>query len=104
VRLQRPYCGRQLVCGSKPVTLGLGRRFHRERIKIISSQVSTINPELSGRWDHSRRFDIALDLITRISPEKLITHTFGFDRAHSTYRLLDTAPETAVQIVLSYVD
>jgi len=45
--------------GKKRAEIDLGGAFHRSRIKLISSQVSTISPELSGRWDKSRRFDVA---------------------------------------------
>ncbi|MFA5699948.1 MAG: zinc-binding alcohol dehydrogenase [Desulfuromonas sp.] len=101
------YSGRIIVgswYGNKPVTLELGGRFHRERIQISSSQVSSISPELSGRWDHARRFATALDLIRQIKPEQLITHRIDHSCAHEAYRLLDEAPETALQVVLTYAD
>ena len=37
--------------GEKHAEVNFGGAFHRSRIKLISSQVSTISPELSGRWD-----------------------------------------------------
>jgi hypothetical protein len=37
--------------GQKRAEIDLGGAFHRSRIKLIASQVSTISPELSGRWD-----------------------------------------------------
>ena len=40
--------------GEKKAALDLGGAFHRSRIKLISSQVSTIAPELSSRWDKAR--------------------------------------------------
>jgi hypothetical protein len=39
--------------GQKRAALDLGGRFHRSRIRLVSSQVSTIDPALSGRWDES---------------------------------------------------
>ena len=45
--------------GEKRAPIDLGGAFHRSRIKLISSQVSTIAPELSARWDKSRRFGVA---------------------------------------------
>jgi len=101
------YTGRIIVgswYGSKPVTLDLGGRFHRERIKIISSQVSTINPELTGRWDRERRFATALELIGSIKPEQLITHRMEFGSAHEAYKLLDESPEMVLQAVLTYAN
>ena len=99
------YSGRIVVgswYGSKPVTLDLGGRFHRERIEIISSQVSSISPEISGRWDRQRRFATALQMIESIKPEQLITHRMAFSAAQETYQLLDTSPETVLQAVLTY--
>jgi len=99
------YTGRIIVgswYGNKAVTLDLGGRFHRERINIISSQVSTINPELTGRWDRARRFATALELIGSIKPQQLITHRMEFASAHEAYQLLDESPEQVLQAVLTY--
>jgi threonine dehydrogenase-like Zn-dependent dehydrogenase len=101
------YTGRIIVgswYGNKPVSLDLGGRFHRERIHIISSQVSSISPELSGRWDRERRFTTALNLIEQIKPEQLITHKIEFSSAPEAYTLLDRNPESALQTVLTYPD
>ncbi|MFA6687270.1 MAG: zinc-binding dehydrogenase [Desulfuromonas sp.] len=101
------YSGRIIVgswYGNKPASLDLGGRFHRERIEVVSSQVSSISPELSGRWNHARRFATALNLIAQIKPEQLITHRIDYPCAHDAYRLLDQAPEKALQVVLNYTD
>lgn len=99
------YTGRIVVgswYGNKPVTLDLGGRFHRERIEIISSQVSTISPELTGRWDRERRFVTALELIESIKPEQLITHRVAYAFAQEAYKLLDESPDKALQVILTY--
>ena len=88
--------------GSKRTALDLGGHFHRSRIKLISSQVSSISPELSARWDKSRRFDVAWNAIQRIHPEKWITHRFSIDEAPAAYRLLDEHAEETIQVVFSY--
>ncbi|MGC9520137.1 MAG: zinc-dependent alcohol dehydrogenase [Desulfuromonadaceae bacterium] len=101
------YTGRIIVgswYGSKGADLDLGGRFHRERIRIISSQVSSISPELCGRWNRERRFSTALELIARIGPEQLITHKFALNNAPEAYKLLDRNPESALQTVLTYPD
>jgi 2-desacetyl-2-hydroxyethyl bacteriochlorophyllide A dehydrogenase len=67
--------------GEKQAALDLGGEFHRSRIKLISSQVSTIAPELSARWDKERRFRVAWDALERIHPEKWITHRFPLGQA-----------------------
>ncbi|RJP51055.1 MAG: oxidoreductase [Anaerolineaceae bacterium] len=88
--------------GQKRVPIDLGGTFHRSRIKLISSQVSTIAPELSARWDKSRRFGVAWDALSRIQPEKWITHRFPLGQAAAAYRLLDERPQETIQVVITY--
>jgi len=88
--------------GEKKATLELGGAFHRSRIRLIASQVSTIAPELSGRWDKARRFEVALEALERIQPQKWITHRFSLDQAEEAYRLLDESPEETIQVVFDY--
>lgn len=88
--------------GEKQVEVNLGGTFHRSRIKLISSQVSTIAPELEGRWDKTRRFDAAWKALKRIKPEKWITHRFSINDAPEAYRLLDENPQETIQILLTY--
>ncbi len=88
--------------GEKRAEIDLGGAFHRSRIKLISSQVSTISPELSGRWDKARRFDVAWKALERIQPEKWITHRFPIEEAEEAYRLLDENPQETIQIIFEY--
>ncbi len=88
--------------GEKRAPIDFGGKFHRSRISIVSSQVSTISPKLSARWTKSRRFDVAWDAIGRIQPEKWITHEFPVQKAAEAYRVLDQSPEEAIQAVLKY--
>ena len=88
--------------GQKRAEVDLGSAFHRSRIKLISSQVSTISPELSGRWDKSRRFDVAWKALERIKPEKWITHRFSVDDAEKAYQLLDKNPQETIQVIFNY--
>ena len=67
--------------GQKAAHLSLGGRFHRSRIRMISSQVSTIGPELTGRWTKSRRLETAWSLLGKVDPVRFVTHRFPFDRA-----------------------
>jgi len=99
------YSGRIVVgswYGQKQAPLDLGGRFHRQRLQIISSQVSTIAPEWSGRWDKARRFAVAWDMIRRLQPRRLVTHRMAVTEAAQAYALLDQQPEQALQIVLTY--
>lgn len=88
--------------GNKKTPLDLGGAFHRSRIKLISSQVSTIAPELSGRWDKARRFNVAWEALRRIQPQKWITHRFPIDKAEEAYRLLDEYPQETIQVLVTY--
>ena len=88
--------------GEKHAEVDLGGAFHRSRIKLISSQVSTISPELSGRWDKSRRFDTAWKALERIKPEKWITHRFSLNDVGKAYQLLDENPQETIQILFDY--
>ena len=88
--------------GEKQVEVNLGGTFHRSRIKLISSQVSTIAPDLEGRWDKARRFDAAWRALERIKPEKWITHRFAIDDAAEAYGLLDENPQETIQILFTY--
>jgi 2-desacetyl-2-hydroxyethyl bacteriochlorophyllide A dehydrogenase len=88
--------------GEKQVEVNLGGTFHRSRIKLISSQVSSISPELNGRWDKPRRFDVAWKALERIKPEKWITHKFAIEEAAEAYRLLDENPQETIQVIFQY--
>lgn len=88
--------------GEKRASLDLGGAFHRSRIKLIASQVSTIAPELRGRWDKTRRFEVAWEALERIQPQKWITHRFPLEQAREAYRLLDENPQETIQIIFEH--
>ena len=98
--------GGRIVIGSwygvKEAPLALGGRFHRSRIRLLSSQVSTIDPHFGGRWTTRRRLAVALAELAALPVEPLITHRFPLVEAAAAYHLLDTAPNQALQILLTY--
>ena len=99
------YSGRIVVgswYGQKRAPLALGGRFHRNRIEMISSQVSSIAPNMSGRWDKARRFETVFDQIAKVEPSEWITHRFPLEEAAQAYQLLDQKPEEALQVILTY--
>lgn len=101
------YDGRVVIgswYGRKAVALDLGGVFHRSRIRLISSQVSTVAPELSGRWNKTRRLAFAWQMLAELHPIHLITHHFPFAQAAEAYTLLDQHPEQVLQSILSYAD
>jgi 2-desacetyl-2-hydroxyethyl bacteriochlorophyllide A dehydrogenase len=100
------FGGTVVVCswyGTKPAQLMLGGAFHRRRLRILSSQVGTIDAALQPRWTHRRRLDAARDLLAELQLAPLISHRFPLARAGEAYRLVDQHPEQAVQVVLTYV-
>ncbi len=98
--------GSRIVIGSwygqKRADVDLGGLFHRNRIQIISSQVSTIDPRWSGRWDKARRMRTVMRLLESIPVEALITHRFPVDQAAEAYALLDQHPDQALQVLITY--
>lgn len=88
--------------GEKKAPIDLGGTFHRSRVKLFSSQVSTIAPELSGRWDKARRFQVAWGALKRIQPEKWITHRFSIEEAAKAYELLDKNPQETIQVIFNH--
>jgi 2-desacetyl-2-hydroxyethyl bacteriochlorophyllide A dehydrogenase len=88
--------------GEKRADLNLGGPFHRSRIKLISSQVSTLTPELSGRWTKDRRMGVAWKMLEVVRPSRFITHRFNFDAADQAYDLIDQHPDQTIQVILTY--
>ncbi|MBN1218880.1 MAG: zinc-binding alcohol dehydrogenase [Anaerolineae bacterium] len=88
--------------GRKHANLNLGGRFHRSRIRLISSQVSTLTPSLGGRWTKTRRLNVAWRMVRQVQPGQLITHHFPFTEASQAYALLHQQPEKAIQVLLTY--
>ena len=88
--------------GEKRAPINLGGRFHRNRIQLISSQVSTLTPALQGRWNNARRFNTAWEMLRRIQPSRFITQRFPIADAAQAYKLLDEKPGETVQVVFQY--
>jgi 2-desacetyl-2-hydroxyethyl bacteriochlorophyllide A dehydrogenase len=88
--------------GTKTSDIRLGGRFHRSRIRLISSQVSSLPAELSGRWSQARRIAVAWDMIRSIQPSRFITHEIPVKQAAEAYKLLDRCPAETLQVVLTY--
>jgi 2-desacetyl-2-hydroxyethyl bacteriochlorophyllide A dehydrogenase len=88
--------------GTKTAPLNLGTHFHRHRIRLVSSQVSTLQPTLRGRWDKERRFDLVWDLLQTHRPSHFITHRFPFEQAAQAYAQMDQHPHETIQTILTY--
>jgi 2-desacetyl-2-hydroxyethyl bacteriochlorophyllide A dehydrogenase len=88
--------------GTKKVELPLGESFHRNRVTIYSSQVSTIPATLTARWDKGRRYAVAWKNLAHVSYESLITHRIPFERAAEAYQLIAQRPDQTCQVLLTY--
>jgi 2-desacetyl-2-hydroxyethyl bacteriochlorophyllide A dehydrogenase len=88
--------------GTKPVTLTLSPEFHVGRVRVISSQVSTIGSGLQPRWDFERRMGESMRLLAAMDIEPLMTHEFPFAQAAEAYETLDTRPAESLGVVLTY--
>jgi 2-desacetyl-2-hydroxyethyl bacteriochlorophyllide A dehydrogenase len=88
--------------GTKKAELNLGGSFHRNRIRLISSQVSTLAPQFSARWTKNRRMNVALEMIRQLNPGRFVTHRFDVRQAAEAYDLLDQRPQEAMQVLLTY--
>jgi len=88
--------------GQKRADVDLGGWFHRSRIRLISSQVSTLAPEWTGRWSKARRLQVAWWMLEQVQPAHLITHRFPLTQAAQAYAVLDQHAEEALQVILTY--
>ncbi|BAM01200.1 MAG: oxidoreductase [Caldilinea sp.] len=88
--------------GLKQAPLDLGGAFHRSRIRLLASQVSTIDPRWSGRWDKKRRIDVAWAMLRSVDTERLITHRLPVEEAPAAYRMLEQEPEHTLQVLFEY--
>ena len=88
--------------GRQQVELPLGGAFHRRRLTIRSSQVSTIPAPLSGRWDVGRRRRVAVALLGDLPLAALATTEFAFEEAPAAYRALDSREAGVFHVALRY--
>jgi 2-desacetyl-2-hydroxyethyl bacteriochlorophyllide A dehydrogenase len=88
--------------GTATVPLPLGAEFHRRRLTIRSTQVSTIPAHLHGRWNVVRRRQAARDLLTDLPIDVLATHTFAFADAGDAFAALDQRRPGIIHAALGY--
>lgn len=88
--------------GNKSAAIALGGDAHRNRLQITTSQVSSIAPELSGRWDKTRRFELCWHMLRTLQPSQLITHRAPLSDAPAVYQQLHQAPAQILQAIFTY--
>ena len=88
--------------GSKPVQLPLGGAFHRRRLTIRSTQVSTIPARMSATWTVARRRAETAALLPELPLDELCTHVFPFTNAADAFRAVDENTPGLMHAVLDY--
>jgi 2-desacetyl-2-hydroxyethyl bacteriochlorophyllide A dehydrogenase len=88
--------------GTKPVPLPLGAEFHRRRLTIRSTQVSTIPARLASEWPRERRRRVALELMRELPLGAVATHEFPFAEAQAAYAQADEAIPGLLHAALCY--
>ncbi len=88
--------------GAKTHPVALGGDFHRNRVRLFSSQVSTLAPGYTGRWTKERRAAVAWKEIERLAPHRFISHRIPFSQAAEAYELIASGSDAALQVVLQY--
>jgi threonine dehydrogenase-like Zn-dependent dehydrogenase len=76
--------------GLRRAPIDLGDAFHRRRLELRASQVSSIPPRLRERWTPARRWLLVLSLLNERALDALIAEPVPFDDAAALYAKLDT--------------
>jgi len=66
--------------GSKPVEIPLGEGFHHKRLTLVSSQVGTVAAPMRPRWNHRRRMELALSMLSDPILDVLISGEDPFEK------------------------
>ena len=88
--------------GTTESRINLGGAFHSKRLKILSSQVGQIAPERCPRWTNFRRLSTAIELLDDPKLDKLLTHTFPFQRIERDISSILTPENNILCPVIKY--
>ena len=88
--------------GTKVAALPLGGAFHRRRLTIRSTQVSTIPAALAARWTLERRRAVAADLLSELPLAMVATHTFPLAAVADAFAALDRGKDGLIHAALCY--
>ena len=87
--------------GMRRAPIDLGDAFHRRRLELRASQVSSIPPRLRERWTHARRWALVLTLLHERALDKLLSPV-PFGDAATLYAALDTGADAPPAHVFVY--
>jgi 2-desacetyl-2-hydroxyethyl bacteriochlorophyllide A dehydrogenase len=88
--------------GERRSPVALGADFHRRRLRLRASQVSTLPAERAPRWDAARRFGLVLTLLEDPRLDRLVDPPLPFHEAPAIYARLAADPGAGLQSVLRY--
>jgi threonine dehydrogenase-like Zn-dependent dehydrogenase len=88
--------------GARAQALDLGGRFHRNRLRLVSSQVSTLAPALTGRWDKKRRIELAWRMLEKLQPQRLIGRSFSLAQCQEAFEAVSERSEEVMQVIFRY--
>jgi hypothetical protein len=88
--------------GKKQVPLPLGGAFHRRRLTLRSTQVSTIPAALRDQWSIERRRAVSVELLDDLPLRALATHEFPIAAASDAFTALDRGDDGLLHAALRY--
>lgn len=88
--------------GTLEPSIPLGEAFHVKRLRLVSSQVGSIAAPQRSRWDHRRRLELALSLLTDVKLDALITGICSFAALPELMVALDSGTRGGLCDLIDY--
>jgi threonine dehydrogenase-like Zn-dependent dehydrogenase len=84
--------------------LFLGEEFHHNRINLVCSQISGVNPNIQHRWNKLRLWQTAVRLQVEgwLDLRPIISHFAPFEQAAELYAALDQRPQDVLHAVMQF--
>lgn len=88
--------------GRRRAPVDLGPLFHRRRLSLCSSQVSTVAASHRSRWDAARRFALCAELLGGLPLDRLVDRRVQLADLPGLFAELDKDPTQCLQIAVDY--
>lgn len=88
--------------GKRRAPIDLGETFHRRRLSLVASQVSSIPSALRARWDVARRWELVTSLLHDPALDALFAQPLPFEDAPAAYARLANARDLPPAHVFVY--
>lgn len=88
--------------GLQKAALSFGEKFHYNRLKIVSSQVSNIPAQKLPRWNFARRKALVFNLLQELELSRLITREVKFSEAPAFFDELRQGKVKDIGVVINY--